>query len=401
MVIKRQWRWNATAVLLALTAVLALVVVFNRLEVKEVRSRDALTLTSAAHRLIKPQRLESGREAFLGGAPLKGKELQADQASLTAVPFKLDVGVYPVNNYGVNLIDPSYQSTGYIWYRWDQELQDYMNRNRLDPGHVFVPVNAIGDSTAYTLKSLSKEPLRLPDGRYYCLYSYSGKFYMGTLDFHRYPFSGIGLPLKIEADNAYLDYSQLRLVPDVKSSGLGGYTNISGWINRGWSFAEYRHHYASDFGLDAPESDYSQAVFEVAYGSSVWASFWKLLQPLMVVMVMVVLSSKLPGYLDDVRLGIPVTVLLTLVFLQQSYQSNVPNLPYLSFLDKVYVVCFVVTLFTFLLSLWVARRRHQVEHLGDPALTAAVEARIDVLDDITPPAVLVLMALAVALCWLI
>ena len=65
------------------------------------------------------------------------------------------------------------------------------------------------------------------------------------------------------------------------------------------------------------------------------------------------------------------------------------------------MVCFVITLFTFLLSLWVARRRHQVELLGDPALKAAVEARIDVLDDITPPAVLVVMAVAVTLCWLL
>ena len=401
MLIKRQWRWNVAAVLLAVAAVVALVVGFDRLEVQEVGSRDALRPTAAPHRLIRPQRFEANREADLRGEPLKAKELRADQTSLRTVPYKIDVGVYPVNNYGVNLIDPSYRSTGYIWYRWDQALQDYMDRNRLEPGHVFVPVNAIGDSSDDTLKPLSMEPLRLSDGRYYGLYSYSGDFYMGTLDFHRYPFSGISLPLKIEADHAYLDYTQLRLIPDIKGSGLGGYTDISGWISRGWSFAEYRHHYASDFGLDAGESDYSQAVFEVEYGSSVWASFWKLLQPLMVVMVMVVLSSKLPGYLDDVRLGIPVTVLLTLVFLQQSYEANVPNLPYLSFLDKVYVVCFVVTLFTFLLSLWVARRRHQMEHLGDPALTAAVEERIDLLDDITPPAVLVLMAVAVGLCWLI
>jgi len=400
MVIRRQRRWNVTVALLLLAALLLLVTAFNRLEVQQVRSRDGLQPTSANHRLLKPQGVESTGPGTLRGTPLRAEEAAADKAALKTSPFKLDVGVYPVNNYAVNLLDPSYQSNGYIWYRWDQDLQDYLDRNGLDPGRVFVPVNAIGGSSADVLRPLAKEPIRLPDGRYHAEYSYTGKFYIDNLNFHRFPFTGIGLPLMIEADNAYLDYLELRLIPDIKGSAVGQYTDISGWVNRGWSFAEYRHHYATDFGLGAGESDYSQAVFEVAYGSSAWASFWKLLQPLMVVMVMVVLSSKLPGYLDDVRLGIPVTVLLTLVFLQ-SYQSNMPTLPYLSFLDKVYVVCFVITLFTFLLSLWVARRRHQVELLGDPALKAAVEARIDVLDDITPPAVLVVMAVAVTLCWLL
>ena len=45
--------------------------------------------------------------------------------------------------------------------------------------------------------------------------------------------------------------------------------------------------FATGFGLGEGESDYSQAVFEVNYGTSVWASFWKLLQPLLVVMTMV------------------------------------------------------------------------------------------------------------------
>ena len=401
MVIRRQRRWNVTLAFLLVAVLLVLVTAFNRLEVQQVRSRDGLRPTVASHRVLQSQGLESTGPGGLRGIRLQGEEAAADKAGLQSAPFKLEVGVYPVNNYAVNLLDPSYQSTGYIWYRWDQALQDYLERNQLDAGHVFVPVNAIGGSSADALRPLQKEPIRLADSRYYALYSYSGKFYIDNLDFHRFPFSGIGLPLAIEADNAFLDYRMLRLVPDLRGSAVGGYADISGWVNRGWSFAEYRHQYATNFGLDAGESSYSQAVFEVAYGSSAWAAFWKLLQPLMVVMVMVVLSSKLPGHLDDVRLGVPVTVLLTLVFLQQSYQSSMPTLPYLTFLDKVYVVCFAITLFTFLLSLWVARRRHQMEHLGDPVLMAAVEARIEVLDNISPPAVLIVMAMAVSLCWLL
>jgi hypothetical protein len=206
--------------------------------------------------------------------------------------------------------------------------------------------------------------------------------------------------LMIEADSGNLNYNSLRLIPDTKNSALGQFSEINGWISQGWSLAEYRHNYATSFGLGGSEAA-SLVVFDSIYGTSVWASFWKLLQPLSVVMVMVVLCSKLPSHLDDVRMGIPVTVLLTLVFLQQSYQLNLPSLPYLTFLDRVYVVCFISTLLSFVYSLWVARRRHLAESQVDPGLIQQVQARIEVLDNIWPPAILLLMGVSVALCWAI
>ena len=401
MAIPRKRRWNVTIATLVLALVVVLVQALNRLEVPEVRSRDSLRLTTTP-RLLTSHDLTPDDQASLRGLPMQGKEAAQDQASFDAVPYRLRVGIYPVNNYGVNLLDPSYQSTGYIWYGWDQALQDYLDQNDYKPESLFVPINVLGSSSASVLAPLGKGAIKRPDGSYYALFSYSGKFYIDRLDFRRFPFNGIGLPIMIEADDpdGSLDFSGLRLVPDVKDSGIGGYADISGWVNQGWSFAEYRHHFATGFGLGEGESDYSQAMFEVKYGTSVWAAFWKLLQPLLVVMAMVVLIAKLPRDLDDVRVGIPATVLLTLVFLQQSYQSNLPTLPYLSFLDEVYVVCYGVSLVTFVLSLWVARRRHESETLTDTVLSQAIEARIRLVDNLWPPIILVMMVAAVGVCWL-
>ena len=402
MATPRKRRWNVTIAVLVLVLVLVLVQALNRLEVQQVRSRDSLRLTTTP-RLLTSHDLRPEDLGALRGIPMQGQEAADDQERFEAAPYQLRVGVYPVNNYAVDFLDPSYQSTGYLWYSWDQKLQDYLEANDYKPGKIFVPINSIGTAASTVLSPLGKGAIKRPDGSYYALFGYQGTFYIDRLDFRRFPFNSIGLPIMVEADDpdGSLDFRSLRLVPDIKDSGIGGYSDISGWVNRGWSFAEYRHHFATGFGLGEGESDYSQAVFEVNYGTSVWASFWKLLQPLLVVMAMVVLIAKLPRDLDDVRVGIPATVLLTLVFLQQSYQSALPTLPYLSFLDEVYVVCYVVSLITFILSLWVARRRHDSETHADPAVAAAIEAKIRLVDNIWPPTILVLMVTAVGICWVL
>lgn len=377
-----------------------LVQALNRLEVQPVRSRDSLRLSTIPRQLSSRQFTASDPGA-VRGLPMQGPEAAQDQADLAAAPYRLGVGVYAVNNYRLDFIDPSYSSTGYLWYRWQQPLQDYLEKAKLQPEDVFVAINAIGENADSMLKPLGEGVMRLPDGSYYAQYSYRGQFYVDRLDFHRFPFNAVGLPIVIEADDpdGSLGYEKLRFVPDIRDSGVGGYGEISGWVNTGWTFAEYRHHFASGFGMGQGESDYSQAVFEVSYATSVWASFWTLLQPLLVVMTMVVLIAKLPGNLDDVRVGIPATVLLTLVFLQQAYQAELPKLPYLTFLDEVYVVSYGVALLTFLKALWVVRRRQQVELTVDAEAAAALKARIRVVDNLWAPVVVLLTVGSVLACW--
>ncbi|MFM9102726.1 MAG: hypothetical protein ACKOPS_15930, partial [Cyanobium sp.] len=104
----------------------------------------------------------------------------------------------------------------------------------------------------------------------------------------------MSLPPVLEVDDVDggLDYTNLRLEPDLQNSGIGLYAGIISWLNRGWSIAEYRHHYATNFGLGGPENDYSQVEFDIAYGTSAWAAFWRLLLPLAVLMAMVLLVFK-------------------------------------------------------------------------------------------------------------
>lgn len=74
--------------------------------------------------------------------------------------------------------------------------------------------------------------------------------------------------------------------------------------------------------------------------------------PLLVVIGIVIASPSLPGSLGDVRLAIPTTALLTLIFLQQSYRADLPPLSYTTFLDLLYIYVYLVSIVFFLLFCW-------------------------------------------------
>ena len=111
------------------------------------------------------------------------------------------------------------------------------------------------------------------------------------------------------------------------------------------------------------------------------------------------LATKLEPTHYDVRLTMPVTVLLTLVFLQQSHNADLPRLSYLTFLDEVYVICYVLTLIAFVLMLWACRRYYAALKIEDPQLQAIEMRRLDKSDDYWPTYVILAGIITITISW--
>ena len=124
-----------------------------------------------------------------------------------------------------------------------------------------------------------------------------------------------------------------------------------------------------------------------------------MVQPLAVVMTMVILMPKLEPQVREVRIGTPVTNLLTLIFLQQGYKDTLPPLPSLTFIDKVYAFSYTVTLVTFGLSIWMLRRTNQAHLIHDPKQRATALGRLDLVDNLFAPVVMVSAVLATVVAW--
>jgi len=101
-----------------------------------------------------------------------------------------------------------------------------------------------------------------------------------------------------------------------------------------------------------------------------------LLLPLITVMALALFSPSISSSGWDVRVGIPPTALLTLIFLQQTYQTWLPELSYITFLDSVYNVCYYANLMLFGLFLWGTNEYSMASEEEKPAVVERID-RID------------------------
>lgn len=368
------------------------------IEPRDYRSDDSFTLQ-------RPPTQQSAAEA--GNSPRLPKQLrqrlrraleEKQRNGLQPVPYAqpgvvetnpikpetdvVRVGIYVENNYNVDLSGPTFSSNGYYWLRWSPRLQERLEALDLSATSMIEFANQV-DTWDSNIRPFSKDPQRFPNGDYYQIYEYSGRFFIGNVNLRSYPFYTLKLPINMEANdqtNAFT-FPYLRLIPDIASSGIGRFAWVNGHITRGWSMDEYRHHYAGNFGWDAngipDEVSYSQVILSVDYSRSPKASFWSLFQPLIVVLAVVLLSPTLSSAFWDGRIAIPSTAILTLVFMQSGYKAQIPDLPYLTFIDKVYVISYVICLACFALFVWSANRLEGVTTEQEKLMVVAAINRID------------------------
>ncbi len=157
--------------------------------------------------------------------------------------------------------------------------------------------------------------------------------------------------------------------------------------------------YPTRFGYqrtDAKDNaDFSQVRLEIEYKKSAFASIQQLILPLLVVMLITLVAPTLAASLWDVRIAIPSTALLTLVFLQQSYRQTLPFLPYITYLDQIYAVCYIVTFSLFCLFVWASNKIDTATEEERPAIIA----RLNDVDFYFQVACIAFLALSITLNW--
>ena len=399
---RKQKHWNILAAISILLAAVLAVSGISELDVGGVPSRDSLRLASSSRALTtNTRRLPADGWTSLRGQVLSDRETNTDQKALEEAPFHIQAGVYATSTYDLDLSIPSYSANGYVWLRWDEAVQDYLEEQGQSISERITLVNALLSDADPVLTPLAKQPVRQADGSYYQLFTYIGRFYIDKASFRHFPFVTVSLPLVMEMEDVEggFDYANLRFEADVQNSGMGLFAGIIGWLNRGWSIAEYRHNYATNFGMGGNSDDYSLIIYDISFGTSAWSAFWRLMLPLLVVMAMVLLVFKVRADEQDARAGIPVTVLLTLVFLQQTYRDELPDLPFLTFLDQVYVVAYVVTLLAFVLVIYIGRRYGEMEEMPEGPKREQMEQRLHRLDETWPLTVVIFSSVSIVLCW--
>ena len=267
-------------------------------------------------------------------------------------PF-IYAGIHLEKIYELNLNSRTFTADGEIWLEWLPDVEDLLQRHGTDPAELITLANRI-ETWDSTFAASNAGPRQLSGGRRQLLFHFSSRFYDDEVDFRRDPFDVLRVPIIIELEPLWTSqkYADLRLLPEPSNDNLvGSLGSLSGYQLERASFTPYLRQSSNSMGTWY-RPQLSQVRLEVIYQSNLWPGIVNWIIPLMIINSIVLMAPSVEGTLSDVRLAIPSTALLTLIFLQQSYHSSLPKLPYTTFLDDLFTTSYLIAMALFGLFTW-------------------------------------------------
>lgn len=269
----------------------------------------------------------------------------------------IDTGMHIENIYQLNLKDKTFWAEGWYWIKWRPEIQKIIEAEKIPLNQVVEFTNQI-EATNMVLEPDTTDPVKLEDGRLYQLFRFSGHFYVNDLNLAGFPFYDMNLPITMETRPDALSCYEggppcASLLPEknVAETLIGQFADVNGYDMVGSLVKPFLHQYNTTFGIGNP-SAFPAIDYGIVFKTNFLSAFGQYILPLLVVIGIVIASPSLPGSLGDVRLAIPTTALLTLIFLQQSYRADLPPLSYTTLLDLLYIYTYLVSIAFFLLFCW-------------------------------------------------
>jgi hypothetical protein len=276
----------------------------------------------------------------------------------TEIEKRIYAGLHIENIYDLSLKERVFMAEGWYWLKWSDTVNAILKQNQIPQEKIIDFTNQV-EASSMVVQADQPSPERLDNGYLWQLFRFSGKFYIEDLELRGFPFDVLTLPIILELQPDVLScypgnrYGCISLVldKDAKGGALGQYVGLNGYKTLGTESQEFLHQYASNFG-QGNLSAFGSIRQNVIYRTDFSAAFWSYVFPLLVLVTVVVIAPSLPGALGDVRLAIPTTVLLTLIFLQIGYKADLPALAYVSYLDWLYIYAYIVSASLFILFCW-------------------------------------------------
>lgn len=256
-----------------------------------------------------------------------------------AAPEQVSVGVYVADIQEIDLKNHSYRLDLYIWFRWRDPA--------IDPSKSAEFINMF-DPADHVRTSLYDEPQKMPDGNYYAIICDQGKF-SSKFSLQRYPFDRQTLPIIIE-DNIH-ETRDMVYIADASAKApitLNPQIYLPGFSIGDTALDIDAFIYPTNFGdlRTTIHPDYSRAVFSIPVERPWLATGLKIFLPVLLILLCTALVLNIhPAYIEG-RLGVVITALLTLVALQLTSASSLPEVDYMLMTDKIYLLSYLFIIAT-------------------------------------------------------
>lgn len=289
------------------------------------------------------------------------------------VPYPLRLALEVEDMRELDLSSKTFRAKGQIRLEWDRALQERIGAGELDPSRLLRFVNLVEPWNSL-LETSGPLQARAGGQRFAQTLLFEGLFYVNDFDFQDSPFLRVSLPLILEvADESLAIEGRGLLLEPVRDTSrlIGRGVSMAGMVLEG-AGVEAKLHRSGDPLEPGSERTLSRVALQLRYHTEPLASFLKWILPLMVVMGVVLLAPSLDSLRDDLSFGLPSAGLLTLVVLQESYRQQLPDTPYLTFLDQLYATSYLVAIAIFLLFVWGGNQRARHEGKGAEVAMARV-----------------------------
>jgi len=270
-------------------------------------------------------------------------------------PETVSVGVYIADIQEIDLKSHSYRLDLYLWFRWQDPA--------LDPSQSAEFINLF-DPDDHVRTPLFDKPQKMPDGSSYMIIRDQGKF-SSKFSLKSYPFDRQHLNIILE-DNVH-ESESLVYVPDTSTRSpitLNPHINVPGFDIGSAVLTVDDFAYPTNFGdlrtTSAPH--YSRAVFSIPVERPWLATGIKIFLPVILIIICTALIFQIhPAYIEG-RLGVAITALLTLVALQLTSASGLPEVDYMLMTDKIYLISYLFIIATLMQVVRHSARVHNKLH---------------------------------------
>jgi hypothetical protein len=263
---------------------------------------------------------------------------------------KIKVGIY-IKSIKINTKDENANIDFYYWYRFKlpKDTSEIKNISNIEYINADIVTNEIIEQ-----KKIGDE--------YYITGRIKGDFSF-TLDYTSYPFDKQKVEIKMEHN--YFNNHELTIVPDSESYikcntptdkwGLSPFLNTKDVKIVKSYFKKENRVYKTNFGdlsSNKNNSTYSCLTYKIDVERNYIPYLFKFLLPLLIVLSLAYLVFYIPADSLDLACGLTVTSLLAAIAFQWTISDDLPNIGYLTTVDKIFYFSYLLIALAMVQTIW-------------------------------------------------
>ena len=265
----------------------------------------------------------------------------------------VDLGLYLDSVYDLDMSKLTFKARGWLWYNWTKTP---LVEGKFDPGQMgFFNFNYLDQKD--TVQQISSKVNVINADKtgkagYWNETAFDVKLSAPSINLRKYPFDRQRLSILVtdpvhETGDLIYRVQQFRLPPNL--------FNITCYRLNGISYADQVRIYASNFydsskaSLEDGSADsQSQAEFNIYISRNALTSLLEYILPIAVVCFLAVSVVGLGLNYWEVKITSPPAAILSLIFLQNTFGQNLPRVSYVTCMDLLFLIAYLVCMLSFI-----------------------------------------------------